>query len=260
MVTDSDHPKTHNYPRNIPKADRDLLWRLSAFRCAYPGCQIELYQQGKGGDRYANIGKMAHIFGHSEKGPRPNPDGFTENTNRYENLILLCANHHDVVDRQANEHTVSLLRQWKDDHERWIANRLAREEFNSADLESTIVWLSDNTELPPEHFELTPPAAKIKINDFSVGIQKHINIGLPRMHEVETYIVHRSRLEPEFTARLLNQMLTQYNTFRKDTSSANHVFNDLVQYACGNSRDHVKWLSGIVLVVYFFERCEIFDR
>ena len=179
MVRRHDSPNTRDDPRHIPTADRDLLWRLSAFRCAYPACQIELYRRGEAGDRHANIGKMAHIFGHSEKGPRPNPDGFTEDTNKYENLILLCANHHDVVDRQTNTHTVSLLRQWKADHERWITDRLAREEFNSGDLESIIIWLSDNPELPPEDFVLTPPLEKIKKNGFSVGIQKHINIGLP---------------------------------------------------------------------------------
>ena len=260
MMSANDQSNTRYDSRYIPRADKDLLWRLSAFRCAYRDCKKELYKRGKGGDRHANFGKMAHIFGHSEKGPRPNPDGFTEDTNKYENLILLCANHHDVVDGQTNSHTVSLLREWKTNHERWIADRLAREEFNSGDLESMIIGLSDNEELPPEDFVLTPPAEKIKKNGFSVGIQKHINIGLPRMHEVETYVMNRSRLERDFVARLLNPMLTQYDIFREDSISANHVFIDMVQFACGNSRDHVKWVAGIVLVVYFFERCNIFEK
>ena len=259
-MSTNDQPSSRFGSRYIPQGDKDLLWRLSAFRCAYRNCKKELYKQGKGGDRHANLGKMAHIFGHSEKGPRPNPDGFTEDTNKYENLILLCANHHDVVDVQANSHTVSLLRQMKTNHERWIADRLAVEEFDSADLESMIIWLSDNPELPPEDYVLTPPAEKIKKNGFSVGVQKHINLGLPRIHEVESYVLNRARLESDFEARLLNQMLTQYDIFIEDTLSANHVFNDMVQFACGNSRDHVKWAAGIVLVVYFFERCDIFEK
>lgn len=246
--------------RNIPRADQDLLWRLSAFRCNYPECQEELYRRGEQGDRHANIGKMAHIFAHSLKGPRPNPSGLSEDTNKYENLILLCSIHHDVVDAQINEHTVTLLRQWKRDHERWVSDRLAREEFDSSDLESIIVWLSDNVEMPTADFRLTPPAEKIAKNAFSVGIQKQINIGLPRMHEVETYIRHRSQLEPSFPARLLNRMLAQYDILNRESISSDHLFNDMVQFSCGNSRDHVKWLAGIVLVVYLFERCEIFKR
>jgi hypothetical protein len=52
-------------------------------------------------DPDAAIGKVAHIVGHSEEnGPRsdqPVPGG---DRNGVANLILLCAMHHDIVDRQ----------------------------------------------------------------------------------------------------------------------------------------------------------------
>lgn len=246
--------------RHIPARDNDLLWRLSAFRCAYRNCKKELYKRANGNDRIANIGERAHIFSHSKNGPRPNPDGFTEDINKYENLILLCRNHHREVDQQPNSYSVTILKNWKTDHERWVADRLAREEFNTADLESISTWLTDNDLLPPDDFRLTPPAEKIRKNGFSAGIQKHINIGLQRMHEVEVYMTHRSLLDESFPARLLSPLLTQYEIFGSDSQSANHLFHDLVQFACGNSRDHSKWLSGIVLIVYFFERCDIFEK
>ncbi|MCY4466347.1 MAG: hypothetical protein OXE46_12500 [Chloroflexi bacterium] len=260
MTNTSIAPDTRTRSRKIPVADRDLLWRLSAFRCSYPNCQKELYRKGEAGDRHANIGEMAHIFAHSKNGPRPNPDGFSEDTNKYENLILLCREHHTIVDVQTNKYTVKQLQHMKLDHERWVADRLATEDFNSADLESIIRWLSNNSELPPGDFLLIPPRHKISKNGFSAGIQKHLNVGFPRTHEVKTYVMHRASLEPDFEARLLNAMLTQYHDYKKTSISSNHLFVDMVQFACGNSRDHVKWLAGIVLVVYFFERCEIFEK
>lgn len=42
----------------------------------------------------------------------------------YENWILLCANHHRLVDAQPDLHTATLLREWKTNHERLIAKRL----------------------------------------------------------------------------------------------------------------------------------------
>ncbi len=246
--------------RHIPAQDNDLLWRLSAFRCAHPNCKKELYKRKDGDDRIANIGERAHIFSHSTFGPRPNPDGFTEDTNKYENLILLCRNHHAEVDQQPNSHSVTVLRNWKTDHETWIADRLAIEKFNSADLESMIFWLTENENPRPVDFMLTPPAEKIKKNGFSVGIQKLIDIGLLRTHEVETFIVAQSQLYGDYPTQLLGPLLTRYDIFRVDSQSANHVFHDLVQFACGNSRDHIKWLAGIVLIVYFFERCDIFEK
>ena len=38
----------------------------------------------------------------------------------YDNLILLCANHHTIVDRQWRHYSVEHLRGWKADHEAWV--------------------------------------------------------------------------------------------------------------------------------------------
>src|SRR4051812_26766008 len=40
--------------------------------------------------------------------------------NDYENLILLCAHHHRVADKQARTHGVEDLRAWKTEHEAWV--------------------------------------------------------------------------------------------------------------------------------------------
>ncbi len=48
------------------------------------------------------------------------------NRNRYENLILLCNTHHQLIDDQVATYTPERLRAVKDDHERWIEDRLAQ--------------------------------------------------------------------------------------------------------------------------------------
>ena len=45
-------------------------------------------------DNASIIGQMAHIYAFSNQGPRPNPTAVSAQKNDYENLILLCGNHH----------------------------------------------------------------------------------------------------------------------------------------------------------------------
>lgn len=45
--------------------------------------------------------------------------------NRYENLILLCNTHHQLVDAQEATYTPERLRGIKEEHERWVEERLA---------------------------------------------------------------------------------------------------------------------------------------
>lgn len=247
--------------RHISSADKKHLWGMSAGRCAYPTCRIELTKEGNEQDGPVTIGEIAHIFAHSPDGPRPHPDGLYGNANGYENLILLCRNHHREVDGQPNTYSAATLRQWKTDHERWVAEQLAMEEFNSADLESIITWLTDHS--IPASTDYTPPvfpAEKIKFNNLSMRVQNLITVGLSRVSEVEIFIINHSKIDIKFAERLLAPLLTQYNMLKADGLNSDYVFDDLRQFACGNSPDFSKQSAGLALIVYFFERCEIFER
>lgn len=247
--------------RGVSRPVRNRLWAMSGNRCAYPTCRIELTKEGNEQDGPVTIGEIAHIYAHSPDGPRPHPDGLYENADGYDNLILLCSNHHRKVDGQPNTYSVAVLQQWKADHERWVAERLAVEEFNSAVLESIITWLTDHS--IPASTDYTPPvfpAEKIKFNNLSAPVQNLITVGLSRVSEVEIYITDRSKLDSKFAERLLAPLLTQYNMLKADGYNSDYVFDDLRQFACGNSPDFSKQSAGLALIAYFFERCEIFER
>jgi hypothetical protein len=47
-----------------------------------------------------------------------------EQRNIYTNLILLCNNHHKVIDSQENEYTVQRLNEIKQAHEKWVREQL----------------------------------------------------------------------------------------------------------------------------------------
>src|ERR1700730_9758550 len=96
----------------------------SGGRCAFANCQPVLTVPGGPPDRLVVIGEMAHIVGDKLGGPRGNSPLSDKERDRYENLILLCNTHHQLVDSQPDGFTAERLQAMKEDHERWVEHRL----------------------------------------------------------------------------------------------------------------------------------------
>jgi hypothetical protein len=94
---------------------------LSSNQCAAPGCTKPLIAS----DGETIISKICHIEAASDDGPRFNPRMTDEDRRHFSNLILLCDEHHRIIDNKANEnkYPVELLKKWKEDHESKAKNR-----------------------------------------------------------------------------------------------------------------------------------------
>lgn len=101
-----------------------MLWGRAAGRCSMPECRIELVQDATETDDETLIGENCHIVAESVEGPRANPMMPLEKRNAYNNLILLCNNHHKIIDSQEGEYTVERLHEIKENHERWVREQL----------------------------------------------------------------------------------------------------------------------------------------
>lgn len=88
---------------------------LSGNECACPTCTKKLI----GEDNKSIISKICHISAASPGGPRYNPLMTDEQRRSFDNLILLCDEHHIIIDNKDNEaeFPVELLKKWKRDHE-----------------------------------------------------------------------------------------------------------------------------------------------
>ncbi len=101
-----------------------MLWGRAAARCAFPECRTQLYVDETETDDAALIGENCHIVGSSEDGPRGDNPLPASSRDKYGNLILLCRNHHRVVDQQPGKYTVEFLHSLKEEHERWVIGAL----------------------------------------------------------------------------------------------------------------------------------------
>lgn len=87
------------------------LFALSGNQCALPECSNDLV------DNYGNlIGQICHIEAAEEGGPRYNKNQTDEERRAFENLILLCANHH-ISTNNISKYSREVLWKIKKDHE-----------------------------------------------------------------------------------------------------------------------------------------------
>src|ERR1017187_8720257 len=91
------------------------LFALSKNQCAFTGCTTSIVQPTG-----TVTGKVCHI-----KSKKPNNKSFDRydwtqtNAERhaFENLILLCGVHHDIVDNELETYSVERLKKLKETHE-----------------------------------------------------------------------------------------------------------------------------------------------
>jgi 5-methylcytosine-specific restriction endonuclease McrA len=88
------------------------LFALSGNRCAFHQCSTLLVHPSG-----TITGEICHIKAKSCSGPRFDANQTDEERHAFANLVLLCSQHHKVVDDQPNTYTVELLQDIKKMHE-----------------------------------------------------------------------------------------------------------------------------------------------
>ena len=103
----------------VPKAEIKKLALRSGGRCAFPACRIPLTTVDPQTAEIVVLGHVAHIVAQKDRGPRGDPSLSPHERDKYENLILLCTNHHQLVDNPANyaRWTKEALVALREDHE-----------------------------------------------------------------------------------------------------------------------------------------------
>jgi len=249
-------------PRKYPLPDVKMLYGLAAGRCAFPACRKEVVLESDPTDGRKQIGKIAHIVGHSDSGPRGDASYPRNKLDSYENWVLLCPTCHDTVDALTSVHAVQTLRSLKTNHEQWVSQKLtaAISEVGFAELEIITKAIAQNS--PPESRDLTltPPVAKIRKNGLTGHSQFLITMGLSKAREVREFIEHVAQVDSDFPERLKEGFVAEYNRLKIDGVAGELLFESLRNFAGGSAQNFSRQAAGLVVLVYLFERCEIFEK
>ena len=106
------------------------LFAFSNNRCAFPDCTNAIVDR----NTLTTTGKVCHIKAKSNLGPRWDESQTDEERHGFQNLILLCGKHHDIVDdkSQVEKFTVEILTGYKKKHEQTGNNELSQDDAKLA--------------------------------------------------------------------------------------------------------------------------------
>ncbi|MCY1640680.1 hypothetical protein [Methylorubrum sp. SL192] len=107
------------------------LFAYSGNQCAFPDCTNQLVDPSG-----TLLGKVAHICAAEKGGPRFDGNMTNEQRRAFDNLVIFCGKHHDIVDDKANVPTYppDKLKGYKKSHEDRFrrAERQLLDQYNDA--------------------------------------------------------------------------------------------------------------------------------
>lgn len=236
-----------------------LIWGLSAARCNK--CRVEVVAASTPQDRAAVLGKIAHIAGHSNAGPRANSAISASQRDEYSNLLLLCGTCHDLVDGQPNTYSCEVLRQMKLDHEAWVRECLAKAMplVGFAELEILAKALMNAPGMPVTTYTVTDPSMKMERNGLTNQIRHLLTMGMAKAREVENFVSQAASMDDEYPERLKAGFVAKYTVYRSQGIEGDGLFEALVQFAAGGTGDIKRTATGLAVLAYLFEKCEVFE-
>jgi hypothetical protein len=106
----------------------------AGYRCSFGGCDRILIGPGEGTTGVSRLGEVGHIYSGSQYGPRYDESISSEELVSPQNGVLLCRQHHRLVDCLESTYSAADIVNMKDRHEKRIA-------FAMEDTKSSFVWI-----------------------------------------------------------------------------------------------------------------------
>ncbi len=145
------------------------LFALSGNQCAYPECEEHIVDE-----LGTVIGEICHIEAAEIGGERYNDDSNDEHRRSFENLILMCSNHHKKTNNIQAYKTPSLI-QYKSEHEKRFINN-AYQVSDRAVNEAIQNFMEQNNDNTGSGNQFNNQANKQKIKN-QIGVQNVYNNG-----------------------------------------------------------------------------------
>jgi hypothetical protein len=203
---------------------RKILWGKSGNRCAI--CRTLLYDNEIETDNPALIGEECHIVAKEENGPRGNSSLSSEERDFENNLILLCCNHHTIIDTETVNYTVEKLHTIKSEHEEWVKKSL------NIQIDKSLLSMC----VTIEKWE-TIVNVKNWTNNFG-GITYNVNSRISKQYynslkEADDFLLKR------FKINTFNSTEEEFDNFRKILHDLIQVFNKYIDWKLMNSDSYI---------------------
>jgi len=183
----------------IPANELKILIAKAAGRCAFRGCGKMLVTTSLEGADPVFSGEACHIIAQSRQGPRGNLIVTEGQRDHHTNLVLMCQEHHLLIDRRPEVYSVGVLRTLKEQHEKNVsaldsralpAPKMQDEILRSTCFEVTQMPGFEEVRNNPHH---SHPAGSARANGRKNG-KRHTNSHLPQTQLKLAIAVQQRRL------------------------------------------------------------------
>lgn len=245
----------------ISEKDIKILCCKNGPRCTMPDCRNPLVVDGTLLDSDSLVAEMAHI-----KGEKPNSARYDVNMtdverNAYPNRIFLCPSCHKKIDNQPNAYTVEKLLKIKKENEEWVVSSTNKEVVNVTFAELSVItkYLISGQTSVCGSLTLIPLKDKIKKNGLSNVVEQMIIMGMTQVRQVADFISKCPDLE--YGDRLRQGFVAEYERLKNiEMISGDDLFDCLLSFASANAADFKQRAAGLTVLVYLFEKCEVFEK
>lgn len=250
-------------PNVAARIEKNLALR-NGNACAYPGCgDLLTYDAAHPDDESKVVGKVAHIAAASPGGPRYDPAMTDDERSSIDNLMFLCGPHHDAIDTQLNLHTTPYLQLAKRTHETLVRRsvRTALGQIGFPELEavcSSLAGVADSVETVEMPLDV---GEKIDLNKLGEDARTSITDGMALVGTVSDYIDAMQNIDPGLGERLSAHFKSAYYAAVAEGLNPDDTFDHLVWTAMehhGATVNASRQAAALAVVVYLFERCEVF--
>ncbi|MET8953824.1 HNH endonuclease [Streptomyces sp. NPDC004533] len=238
------------------------LFGSAAGRCAFSSCRRKLIYPATEQSSTTIVGDIAHIVAFSSEGPRANSAVSDKDRNSFENLLLLCAACHRLVDGQPADYPDEVLRAMKKEHLDWVDRNLENEmsDIKFPELEVVCSRLISSELADSTALHSLPPRDKINLNDLGPSSAKKITMGLMQAPLVAEYLQSMvTHVDPDFPPRLIAGFRHEYDRHRSTGIKGDGLFLLMESFAAGTAADFERHAAGLAVLAHLFQVCDIFE-
>lgn len=211
-------------------------------------CGMSVVEDGK------MMGQVAHIRGKRPGSGRHDADMSQSEMDSLENLILLCANCHVRVDKQPLKYTTEKMLEGIRRSELKRAVGKAMPEIEFPELDEAVQHIASAHTSSEYSYTLVPPEEKIRKNHLT---SRWVIMGLSQAPLVGRYMDKHS--DAESGQRLRAGFVKRYKELVDEGLEGDKLFEDLWRFASGQKTDPKMQAAALALLVYLFEKCEVFE-
>jgi hypothetical protein len=266
--------KSRNYSLNTIKR----LYALSGNQCAFPGCGVKFFT-----DDIGNISNICHIEDAHKSLAAPdryNPSMTDEERAGYNNLILLCPNHHNITDN-INIYSVTVLKKMKEKHIQKVANSMNTQSLikNPSVLNEVINYIGVDLFKDNDHSEIKiapRPDEKIRYNNIQryEYIIKEYSIYQGKLNKIYAEIEKEGSNKKNIILKKIRQLyllekgkFADFTMIQENADSIIDSIKDKLWKNIEQSKNYdinlaieVVEISLLVIIVDAFMRCEILEE